>query len=102
MRRSSHGFAMSRQQGSDRLTDVARAAAAGRIKRLFVESGRRVWGILDRTTGDLIRGEEHKNAYDTDLLDDLAELTLSHGGSVLVLPPEDMPTDGGVAATYRF
>ena len=97
-----HGLAVSRGQGSDRLKDVARAAAAGRVKRLFVESGRRIWGLLDRTTGDLVPGEEHKNAYDTDLLDDLAELTLSHGGGVLVLPPEDMPTKGGVAATYRF
>ncbi len=97
-----YGLAVSRGQGSERLQEVARAAVAGRVRRLFVESGRRIWGLLDRATGDLIPGDSHKNAHDTDLLDDLAELTISYGGGVLVLSADDMPSRMGLAATYRF
>ena len=97
-----YGLAASRAQGSDRLQDVAHAVAEGRVRRLFVESGRRIWGLLDRGTGDVIPGEPHKNAYDVDLLDELAELTMARGGDVLVLPPEKMPSKTGLAATYRF
>ena len=37
-----------------------------------------------------------------DLLDDLAELVLRMGGQVQVVPADRMPTQTGVAATYRF
>jgi hypothetical protein len=37
-----------------------------------------------------------------DLLDDLAELVLSKGGQVVVVPTVDMPTTAGVAAIFRF
>ncbi|MCZ6796016.1 MAG: hypothetical protein O7J95_20600 [Planctomycetota bacterium] len=97
-----YGLAVSREQGSDRLQDVARATAEGRVRRLFVESGRRIWGLLDKTSGDVVPGEPHKNAHDVDLLDELAELTLARGGSVLVLSPEEMPSRSGLAAAYRF
>lgn len=37
-----------------------------------------------------------------DVLDDLGELVLKMKGHVVVVPAERMPTDTGVAATYRF
>jgi hypothetical protein len=37
-----------------------------------------------------------------DLLDDLGELVSSKGGNVVVVPPKEMPTKTGAAATCRF
>ena len=74
----------------------------GRIRVLFVESGRRVWGSLDPQSGDILPGEEHKNAHDVDILDELAEGTLVRGGEVFVLKREEMPTTTGVGAILRF
>ncbi len=94
--------AKSRQLGSSSLTGIARAAAEGRVKRLCVESGRRFWGLLDRANGAILPGDEHKNAYDVDVYDELAEMTIGQGGEVLVLPGEAMPVKTGIAATYRY
>lgn len=97
-----YGLSASRGQGSERLEEVAKAVAEGRAKRLFVESKRRIWGLVDPVTGEILPGDARKNAYDVDLLDELAEMTLARGGEVLVLSAEEMPTSTGLAATFRF
>jgi hypothetical protein len=35
------------------------------------------------------------------VIDDLAEMVLRTGGEVVVVPKERMPTDTGLAATFR-
>jgi len=95
------GTAASRQQGSGDLSDVARAAVAGRVGRLLVESERTIPGTLDRTTG-AIRPGDLQSPHIEDMLDDLAELVLLKGGEVVVVPADRMPTKTGLAATYRF
>ena len=37
-----------------------------------------------------------------DVLDDLAEMVLKMDGQVYVLSSDQMPTDAGVAAVYRY
>ncbi|SHM35078.1 hypothetical protein SAMN04488057_101166 [Cyclobacterium lianum] len=37
-----------------------------------------------------------------DLLDDMGELVLKMGGRVVVMPPEYIPTDKGIAGIYRY
>jgi hypothetical protein len=96
------GLARSRGHGSDNLQDIARCVVASRVKLLFVESGRRIWGMLDTQAGEILPGEPSRNAYDVDLLDELAELTLFRGGEVYVLKKEEMPTAQGIAAIFRF
>jgi hypothetical protein len=96
------GFALSRSQASDGLRQVAEQVAAGRVRLLFVESGRRVWGLFNPETGEVAPGDATRNAYDVDLLDELAEQTIVKGGDVFILRKEDMPTQRGVAAIYRF
>lgn len=95
-------LARTRSHGSDVLKLVAQAVATGRVKKLLVESGRRIWGMLDITTGEILPGDSSRNAYDVDLLDELAEQTLAHGGEVYVLKKEDMPSSLGLAAVFRF
>jgi hypothetical protein len=93
--------AASRQAGSADLSDVAKAAVAGRVGTLLVEADRVVPGVLDRISGSIGPGELSAPHID-DLLDDLAELVLAKGGEVIVVPKERMPTASGLAAAYRF
>jgi len=79
-------------------------AVAGRIRLLITEKGRRIWGRFDDRTGelDVIRENgEDPGGDSVDLLDELAECTLRHGGRALVLPKERMPTQTGLAVVLR-
>jgi hypothetical protein len=100
--REEFALARSRGQGSDSLKETAEAVVKGRVKLLLVESGRRIWGMLDTGNGGILPGDPSRNAYDVDLLDEMAEITLSHGGDVFVLTKDQMPTANGLAAVFRF
>ncbi|HUG80394.1 MAG TPA: hypothetical protein VML01_01940 [Bryobacterales bacterium] len=93
--------AHSKGMGADDLAAVARAATESRVESLLVEAERQIPGCLDRRTGDITSSGLEDTRAD-DLLDDLAELVLSKGGQVVVVPTADMPTTTGVAATFRF
>lgn len=58
-------------------------------------------GRLDPATGaivDLALGDPTVG----DMLDDLAEAVLRTGGDVVVVPTERMPSDTGLAASFRY
>jgi len=93
--------ARSRQMGSDNLAQVAQATMGGRVGTLLVEADRQIPGRIDPATGRMDPGDLSHPEID-DLLDDLAEAVLRRKGEVVVVPAERMPTDTGVAATYRF
>lgn len=93
--------AKSKGLGSDDLTQVAQAAAGGRIATLLIESGRQIAGRLDGATGR-IEVADLSNPQVDDVLDDLGELVGRLGGRVLVLPAERMPGKTGLAAIYRY
>ena len=83
---------------------IAKLAVAGRIRLLLTEKGRTVWGRFDRSSGDIeIIGEggTDPGGDAVDLLDELAEVTIQHGGRALVLPDAKIPTDTGIAAVLR-
>lgn len=88
-------------QGSDDLTDIAHALVAGRVATLLVEAGRQIPGKIDPATGGVEFAELADPQVD-DLLDDLAEFTLRQGGEVVVVPAEQMPSQSGAAAIFRF
>ncbi len=94
-------YASSKEPGSDDLTEVAAAAAAGRVQTLLLEAGRRLPGRLDPATGEVTWGELDDPQTD-DLLDDLADLVSEMGGEVVVVPAEGMTRDTGLAAIYRY
>ncbi|MBI4602802.1 MAG: hypothetical protein HY721_12670 [Planctomycetes bacterium] len=96
------GLARSRGQGSDDLQEVSRSVMAGRVNTLIVESGRRIWGMLHLGTGEIVPGDSARNAYDVDLLDELAEAALVRGAQVYVLGKDEMPTARGLAAVFRY
>lgn len=93
--------AAARQTGSADLSDVARAAVAGRVGTLLIEADRVSPGVIDRESGSIRAGALESPLVD-DMFDDLAELVLLKGGEVVVVPAEGMPTPSGLAAIYRF
>ncbi len=94
-------IAQSRGLGSSELSQVAEAAASGRVATLLIEAGRQIPGRLEGSTGRLEMAEFNNPQVD-DLLDDLAELVEKMDGEVLVIPAERMPVDSGLAAAYRY
>ena len=107
-------FAAARDRGlgAGDLSDVARAAAAGQVSLLLVETDRFEPGRLDRATGaiepdgempvDLSRSGDTPALRTEDLLAAVAEMVIRHGGDVLSLEKLRMPTESGVAAIYRY
>lgn len=95
------GTAAAQHKGSADLSDVARAAAQGRVATLLVEADRVEPGHLDAASGAIQRRQlDHPEVED--LLDDVAEVVLRNGGEVTVVPKDRMPSSSGVAATYRY
>jgi len=93
--------ARSRRSGSDDLSDVARAAVAGRVATLLIEGERKIPGHIDAATGAIQAGDLSCPKTD-DMLDDLAEIVLRKQGEVTVVPARRMPCESGLAAVYRY
>jgi hypothetical protein len=92
--------ANSRGLGSDDLAQVAKAAAAGRVATLLIESGRQIAGRLDEATGQIDKAKLDHPEVD-DVLDDLGALVETMGGEIHVIPAQRMPGSTGLAAIYR-
>jgi hypothetical protein len=107
------------QQAGDRglasgdLSDVARAAVAGRVATLLLEADRFEPGRFDRQTGgiepgtaapaaELARRGGRAATATEDLLGAVAETVLAKGGSVVAVERIRMPTESGIAAVYRY
>lgn len=107
-------FAVAKDRGlaAGDLTEIGRAAVAGRVATLLVEADRLHTGHFDRTTGAIATdGEPVRDPSQTgdvpavmaeDMSSALAETVLLHGGGILALEHEAMPTATGVAAIYRY
>lgn len=87
--------------GIDGIFAIAHAAVEGRIETLFVEDARELPGKIDESTGTVIF-DDLRVPDVNDLLDDIARIVLRHGGTVIVLPSEVMPTRTGAAAILRY
>lgn len=89
------------------LQQIARRTLMGQVRILFIEQGRRVYGTLDRNTGEITLEQPNGDAVEgagdgqPDILDDLAEFVIARGGEALVLPAERMPSQTGAAAVLR-
>ncbi len=86
--------------GSDDLAQVTKAAFENRIKTLFVEAEKMIPGHIS-DSGRIAVSQLQDGDY-SDLLDDIAQLVIKSKGEVIVLPKEQMPSDTGVAAIYRY
>ena len=91
----------SRSLGEDDPFVIAKAAAAGRVWTLLLDSERNYPGALDPVTGKIVPSKAGTGGAG-DVLEELALLVLDNGGEVMVLPSEKMPTLTGVAALFRY
>ncbi len=89
-------------KGSTVIKDVAVAAVDGRIDTLLIESDR----IIEARITNLVTGNMQKKAIDNpkvdDLLDDIGELVSQMGGVVVVYPKDQIPSETGLAAIFRY
>ncbi|MFV1986326.1 MAG: hypothetical protein ACC682_03550 [Gemmatimonadota bacterium] len=91
-------------KGETDLASLAALAVAGRIRVLLIERGRRIWGTIQRDTGEidvLQLGGDDPASDAVELLDEISEIVVLHGGSTFVLDGEEMPTQTGVAGILR-
>jgi hypothetical protein len=96
------GQAKANGLGSDDMEEVAKAVAAGRVETALLETGKVIPGkITDINTGPIQTSSIYNPEVD-DLLDDIGELVVKMGGQVVVIPPENMPTQSGLAAIFRY
>ena len=93
--------AKSKGNVSDGLSDIAVAAAAGRVDTLMIEADRQIPGKIINKTGNIEKGDLENPEMD-DLLDDIGELVTKMGGKVMVIPQEKMPTKTGIACVLRY
>lgn len=86
-------FARARARGRacETLEDIVREARRGRVRRLFLAAGVRVWGTVEATTGRILRTHEQQGSHDDDILDDVAQSVVTYGGDVITLPLTRMP-----------
>lgn len=96
-----YGEYRSKSLGEDDPFIVAKAAVAGKVATLLLDSERRYAGSFDRLTGRITPAREGGPASE-DALEEIAMLVLEHGGDVLVLPSTRMPSLTGVAAIFRY
>jgi hypothetical protein len=97
---------------AEELTALGKAAVAGRIATLLVESDRFVPGTLDAASGrivchgeppgDLSRSGDHPATITQDVLGLLAEAVLLHGGGIVSLARTVLPGPGPAAAILRY
>lgn len=95
--------AYGRGKGETDVVALGRLAAAGRIHLLLTERGRRLWGSFDRANGviEIEADGGSPGGAAVEILDELSETVLRHGGTALVVPSERMPTRTGAAGILR-
>lgn len=87
--------------GDTDLKAIVFAAFESRVETLLIEEDKIVPGKIDHNTGSVNYGDIHSPDHD-DVLDDLAEMVIVNGGTVLVLEKDMMPSTTGIAAIYRY
>lgn len=80
------------------LFQVARAVVSGKVKKLIIADGVKVFGRIDKKTGGLAIHPVEMDHEDDDILDDLAQAVLTRGGEVIVAPQDQLPTTSPVLA----
>lgn len=89
-----------RDQATDDVNKVVKAAREGRVETILLAEGVRRWGTVadDGTTTQT----DENTAESEDLLDHAAVHALQSGGDVFLLDQSSMPTDSPAAAILRY
>jgi hypothetical protein len=93
--------AIAKGLATDDLRQVLLTAHDGRIATLFVATGVQQWGDFDPERRR-IHLHKHKRPGAEDLLDLAAARTVTRGGTVYAVEPQQAPGGGSVAALFRY
>lgn len=91
-------FAEDENRARKNIFQIAKAAVQGQIKKLIVADSISIFGKIDKNTGGLAIHPFDMDHEDDDILDDLAQLVLAHGGDVVVASREEIPKGRTVLA----
>ena len=86
---------------SEDLKEIIPAAVFSRIDTLFVPVGEHRWGHYD-ANANAVELHDERQAGDDDLYDFAAVHAYLNGGTVHALRPQNMPSEGTLAATFRY
>lgn len=86
---------------SDGLETIAKALMDGRVSHLFIQKDHVIPGHLNIPQQKVMYWDLREPHTD-DLLDDMLQLALTKGTSVYILEKSLMPTQSGVAASFRY
>ena len=87
--------------GADQLEQIVKDVFDGKVGALLLEADRIVRGRIIARDEVVFDTEEIDPLVD-DVLDDLAELVLRHGGEVWIIPKDKMPSSTGAASINRY
>jgi hypothetical protein len=93
--------AKNKDKTSSNLDEIVQLALKGMLKNVFIKENMNLWGRINYQTGECHYYKKQMDSVDDDILDDIAEIVLWHGGSVTVLPAHRMPDSLAAAAIIR-
>lgn len=88
--------------GSEDINEIAVALVEGRVDTLIIEADRIIARRITNLVTGNVQNKDMSNPKVDDLMDDMSELTMRMGGHVTVLPADQMPSESGIAAIYRY
>ncbi|OFZ25952.1 MAG: hypothetical protein A2381_09850 [Bdellovibrionales bacterium RIFOXYB1_FULL_37_110] len=74
-----------------KISTIAKAAVQGRIKRLLIADDIQLFGKLNGKSGKIKLHEKDLDHEDDDILDDIAQTVLAHGGKVTLAAKNEIP-----------
>jgi len=69
---------------------------------LIIEADRIIASRITNLVTGNVQNKDMRNPKVDDLLDDMSELAMKMGGQATLLPVDQMPSESGVAAIYRY
>ena len=100
---ASYERAESLGHATSNLGEIGRIAANGGVADLLIATDTNLWGSYDRTNGTVkVLDRQTRRLVCDDVLDDIAEVVLSKGGKVRVIPRAAMPAQTPIAAVFAI
>lgn len=88
--------------GSEDINEVAVALVEGRVDTLIIESGRIIASQITNLVTYNVQNKDMINPKVDDLLDVIIELVMRIGSHVTILPADQIASESGVAAIYKY
>jgi hypothetical protein len=89
-------------KGGTDLKELAVAIVGGKVDTLIIEADKIIASRITNLVTGNIQNKAIENPKMDDLLDDMGELVVKMGGTVIVMSADKIPSETGAAAIYRY